>query len=126
MTEVKVTSGKENDKRTVLVSFDVPVDYAAAVERWGEAPVYNCFVARLLVKVQDNIRNGVLKADTYDAGTADALAQAEADTFVLDAPRAKRAAKPVSAEAYVTLLLEKKDAGNLTPLEAKILDAATS
>jgi len=125
MQEVKITTGKGAAKREVSVDFDVPPDLAAAIDRWGEVPVYNCFVARLLVKVQDGIRNALLKADTYDAGTAQGLAQAEADTFLLDAPRATRRAVMPSVDVYLAYLKTKKDAGTLTSREAEILAIAS-
>ena len=124
--DVKVSSGTDDDKREVVVQFDVPVDYAAAVERWGEGPVYECFVARLLVKVQDKARNVVLKSDTYNIQTAQALAQAEADAFLLDAPRASRVVKMPDVDAYIAHLLTKHEAGTITEKEQLILEAATS
>ena len=126
MQDVKVSSGSSVDKREVSVQFDVPEDYASAVERWGEKPVFGCFVARLVVKVQDGIRNSVLKPDTYDPSTAQGLAQAEADGFLLDAPRAARAVKMPDVDAYVAHLLTKHEAGTITEKEQLILEAATS
>ena len=126
MQDVKVSSGSGDDKREVTVQFDAPVDYEAAVERWGEGPVYACFLARLDVKVQDKVRNRVLKPDTYDSRTAQELAQAEADAFLLDAPRAARAARMPNVDAYVAYLQSKKDAGTITEKEAKVLKVASA
>ena len=124
MQDVKVSSGSSADKREVSVQFDVPEDYASAVERWGEKPVFGCFVARLLVKVQDGIRNSVLKPDTYNPSTAQGLAQADADRFLLDAPRAARTVRMPNVDVYVQYLQGKKDAGTITPKEAKLLKLA--
>lgn len=121
MQAVKVSSGRDDDKRIVSVQFDVPNDYDAAVERWNEGPVFGCFVARLLVKVQDTIRNSVLKADDYNPETAQAKAQAVADEFLLDAPRRASAIKVETIDQLTARLQAKSDAGEISRVEAKLL-----
>jgi len=117
-----VSSGDSPDERKVTIVFDHPENLEDAIARWTEAPVFDCFLDRLDVKVMDKVRNKVLKSKNYDPKTAPGLSQDIADAFVLTTGRT--AAVAMSTASFLAFLERKEKAGTLTKEEKALLDFA--
>jgi len=123
MADLKVSTTVDGVKREVTVDFERPADYTAAVERWNEPAVHECFIDRLDVKVQDLIRRDVLQSDTYNPETAQADAQAVATGFDLTAKHTRQAKMP-AVDKYIEYLQERVNAGTASDQERAMLKAA--
>jgi len=122
VVEIPVSRKVGEVKREVTVTFDDPESLDVAIQRWGESAVFQCFLGRLHVKVQDPIRFFLAEMDPYDAKKAQEKAQAMADAFVLTTGRT--AAVAMSTASFLAFLERKEKAGTSTKEEQALLDFA--
>jgi len=122
------------DERTVITMFTHPQNLQEAVELYKETPVFDRFMASLVIEQQKAVRNAVLWTPDYSPDTATAQAQQVADNFSLEVaivgrkltPEQKEARKNDQALSVWEKLVKAEEAGTISEKGQQVLAAIRS